>query len=48
MIFSIPVEGLSPGDVIQVSAEMEATNDCGYDVAFGTWLMIVAFRPHGA
>ena len=40
VIFSIPVEGVSEGDVIHVSAEMEATNDCGYDVAFGTWLMI--------
>lgn len=40
VIFSIPVDGLSERDVLQVSAEMEVTNDCGYDVAFGTWLMI--------
>jgi len=40
VIFSIAVEGLSENDVLHVSAEMEATNDCGYDVAFGTWLMI--------
>ena len=40
VIFSIAVEGLAERDVIQVAAEMEATNDCGYDIAFGTWLMI--------
>lgn len=40
VIFSIEVERLSEHDVIQVSADIEATNDCGYDVGFGTWLMI--------
>jgi hypothetical protein len=40
VIFSIAVAGVAEGDVIHVSAEMEATNDCGYDIAFGTWLMI--------
>lgn len=40
VIFTIPVAGLSERDVLQVAAEMEVTNDCGYDVAFGTWLVI--------
>lgn len=40
VIFSIPVGGLAERDVLQVSAEMEATNDCSYDVGFGTWLVI--------
>jgi len=40
VIFSIPVAGLAERDVLQVSAEMEATNDCSYDVGFGTWLVI--------
>jgi hypothetical protein len=44
VVYSAAVGPLSEGDVLQVSAEFEATNDCGYDVALGSWLVITRER----
>lgn len=40
VVYSLEVLDLRKGDVLQAVAEMEATNDCGYDVQFGSWIVL--------
>lgn len=40
IVYSIRLTNLRQGEVLHTTAEMEATNDCGYDVQFGSWIVL--------
>ncbi len=42
VMFSLPVTGIKKGDILAASADLAVTNDCGYDILFGTWMVLGA------
>lgn len=40
IVQSVTLDSLRAGDVLVVHADMEATNDCGYNVGLGTFIVL--------